>query len=143
MTDEVHQEDPTLNMSLDQKIQPNTAQPTTTFDITQQVVPGHDMVINHPSGNQELASGNVAAAVAAKEAETGQDVDPKDVEAVPESTPHRSVQDSEVNQPQLAESAKEDVEGETGAEALETDETDFESTPEQETEPTEEEIEKA
>jgi hypothetical protein len=102
-TDENHQSDPTVNMSLEQKVQPNTAAATTTFDISQPVVPGHDMVINHPSGSQELANGNVAMAVAAKEAEVGHDVSPDEVEALPEAQPHRSVVDPEVNQPQLSE----------------------------------------
>lgn len=100
--DENHQNDPTTNMSIDQKITPNTQTVPPTFDISQPVVPGHDMVINHLDGAQELGTGNEANAVVAAEAEQGQHVALSDVQPQPEETVHRSTPDPETNQPNPA-----------------------------------------
>lgn len=97
-----HQDDPTVNMSIDQKVQPNTQTVPATFDISQPVVPGHDMVVNHLDGVQELATGNEAVAVAAAEAEQGQHVPVSAVQPQPEETVHRSTPDPETNQPNPA-----------------------------------------
>jgi hypothetical protein len=102
MADSTHQEDPTTTMSIDEKITVNTATAPATFDITVPVVPGHDMVINHLDGIQELGTGNEAVAVAAKEAETGTHVPLSDVQPQPAEVTHRSVPDPETNQPNPA-----------------------------------------
>lgn len=102
MSDEQHQDDPTTGMSIDQKITPNTQSAPPTFDISQPVVPGHDMVVNHLDGAQELATGNEAVAVAAAEAEKGENVPVSDVQPQPEESNHRSMPDPETNQPNPA-----------------------------------------
>lgn len=90
--------DPTQTMTIDEKIQPNVAEPLATFDITIAVTPGHDMVINHGDGSQELSTGAEMLAVVAKETELGRNVPLAEVQAAvdPETT-HRSVPDPEVN----------------------------------------------
>lgn len=131
MTDEVHQDDQTVNMSLDQKVQPNTRTAPPTFDISQPVRPGHDMVVNHLDGAQELATGNEAVAVAAAEAESGQHVPVSAVQPQPTESVHRSTPDPETNQPAVsadsvpAEEAPAEVEAPTAPEVPEAaEETD-------------------
>lgn len=94
-------EDPTTSMTLDEKIQPQTLSVPDTFDISQPVTPGHDMVINHLDGTQELGTGNEMLAVTAAEADSGQHVPLASVQVAPE-TDHRSVSDPEVNGPDQA-----------------------------------------
>lgn len=93
--------DPTANMTVDEKIQPNTATAPESFDITVSVKPGHDMVINHLDGAQELGTGNEMLAVTAAEAASGTHVPLSDVQVDPETT-HRSFPDPETNQPNPA-----------------------------------------
>lgn len=157
MADEVHQDDPTMNMSLDQKIQPNTQTAPPTFDISQPVVPGHDMVVNHLDGTQELATGNEANAIAKAEAEKGENVPLSEVQPQPEESTHRSVPDPETNQPnpavgrQLPETGdpvsapaeQEPVDDVTPEEVEDEPETPKEETPEdseEKSEPTSEDV---
>lgn len=89
-------EDPTQTMTLDEKIQPQTLGPTADLNIDEPVTPGHDMVVNHLDGNQELGTGNEAVAVAAAEAKSGEHVAVSEVK-VPAETTSRSAPDPEVN----------------------------------------------
>jgi hypothetical protein len=91
--------DETVNMTIDEKIRPQTLTAPPTFDISVPVVPGHDMVINHLDGTQELGTGNEALAVASQEAESGQHVPLSAVQPQPVESVHRSVSDPEVNGP--------------------------------------------
>lgn len=97
--DPQHQDDPTTRMSIDEKITPNTQTTPSTFDISQPVIPGHDMVINHLDGTQELGTGNEMLAVTAAEAESGSHVPLSDIQPQPKEILHRSVSDPEVNGP--------------------------------------------
>jgi len=92
--------DETTTMTIDEKIQPQTLSAPATFDISQPVVPGHDMVVNHLDGTQELATGNEAVEIAAREAVKGSNVPLSEVQGqVAPETLHRSVSDPEVNGP--------------------------------------------
>lgn len=83
--------------SLDSLITQNEAPKLASIDINASVLPGHDMVINHVDGSQELAQGHVALAVMAKEAEVGDVVSKDDVEALASESPRSK--DPEVNGP--------------------------------------------
>lgn len=92
-----------MDNSLDVNITPNTKDIPTSFDIHVSVVPGHDMVVNHVDGSQELASGEVAQKIMATEATNGGKVVSVASVTQPAEQPHRSVADPETNQPSVSE----------------------------------------
>lgn len=103
-------EDPTSTMTIDEKITPQTLTAPETFDISIPVLPGHDMVINHLDGTQELGTGNEAVEIAAREAVKGSNVPLSEVKGqVAPETLHRSVPDPETNQPVVSETVEPEV----------------------------------
>lgn len=85
-----------MDNSLDSKIHTNEPVSLAHIDINVMVTPGHDMVVNHVDGSQEVAQGHIAVAVMAQEATNGGVVvAPADVEAQSTETPRSS--DPEVN----------------------------------------------
>lgn len=84
-----------MSNSLDDNIHQQTPVTLATIDINVMVTPGHDMVVNHVDGSQELAQGSVALAVMAQEAVSGEHVDPADVTAQSSEAPRSS--DPETN----------------------------------------------
>src|SRR6185312_9888802 len=67
------------------------------IDIDKAVMPGHDMVVNHLDGSQELAQGHVARAVMEQEAATNKFVPVDKVKAVNTESPRSP--DPETNGP--------------------------------------------
>lgn len=83
--------------SLDSNITQNQPVQLGTINIDVSVTPGHDMVVNHVDGSQELAPGHVALAVMAAEAKQGNVVSLDAVDAQPSESPRSN--DPEVNGP--------------------------------------------
>lgn len=80
--------------------------PLPRININEPVTPGHDMVVNHIDGSQELAQGHVAAAVHAQEAkDPSKVVAAADVEAGPADENPRTP-DPETNGPDQQVSGK-------------------------------------
>lgn len=93
------QPDETVEMALDTKIGVNEdPKVLPRVNIDEPVVPGHDMVVNHIDGTQELAQGHVAAGIHAQEAETQEVVRVADFKAGKSDENPRD-KDPEVNGP--------------------------------------------
>lgn len=91
--------------TIDESIQTQSPDPLPRVNIDQPVTPGHDAVVNHVDGSQEVAQGHVAAAIHAQEAKTGEVVSVADVEAGEAQESPRS-KDPETNGPDQQEPGK-------------------------------------
>lgn len=95
------QPDTTIGTGVDEKINVvdrRVETPLPRVNINEAVTPGHDMVVNHVDGSQELAQGHVAHAVMAEEAKTGEVVSLDSVNAGPAQENPRTP-DPETNGP--------------------------------------------